>query len=345
MRRPKSRRPRKLPDPHALRERERLLNPPPRKKDKPRERLKSSHVTGASRMGREEVRNVARRVARGETRVLLGLDPFDGLTPDDVYEALDAMWGWDHSSTRCSIDPDLTVEAAVGAFTRIADVARAGGRIALATGRPASMLSFYQRIARTARDAGARILTSDDAGRFTAAGRSHRRLWWLDGVAVITDGHDIVADDALQAGDEMLFAVGRAELVVADRGFAGHALRDGYDVVAFADLDAAALGVAAWRGLPVSLVPMGEGKPPAGYELLADLTLDTSFAASVSGVPPLLPALFNALDPEREHPAGTGRDARTPGRPTRVHETAAPLAAAAEPEPIAGAIDHETSSG
>ncbi len=50
MRRPKSRRPRKLPDPQALRERERLLTPPSRKKDKPRERLKSSHVTGASRM-------------------------------------------------------------------------------------------------------------------------------------------------------------------------------------------------------------------------------------------------------------------------------------------------------
>jgi Phosphatase len=344
MRRPKSRRPRKLPDPHALRERERLLNPPPRKKDKPRERLKSSHVTGASRMGREEVSNMARSVARGETRVLLGLDPFDGLTPDDVYAALDAMWGWDHASTRSSIDPDLTVEAAVGAFTRIAEVARAGGRIALATGRPASMLSFYQRIARTARDAGARVLTCDDAGRFTAAGRSQQRLWWLDGVAVITDGYDIVADDALHAGDEMLFAVGRAELVVADRGFAGHALRDGYDVVAFADLDAVALGVAAWRGLPVNLVPMGEGKPPDGYELLADLALDTSFAASLSGVPPRLPALFNALDPDREHSSGTGRDARTPGGSARVPEAAVPVVAAIQPTPIAGAIDRESSS-
>jgi hypothetical protein len=345
MRRPKSRRPRKLPDPQAFRERERLLNPPPRKKDKPRERLKSSHVTGASRMGREEVSNVARRVARGEALVLFGLDPFDGLTPDDVYEALDAMWGWDHASTRSSIDPDLTVEAAVGAFTRIADVARAGGRIALATGRPASMLSFYQRIARTARDAGARILTSDDAGHVTAAGRSHGRLWWLDGVAVITDGHDIVADDALQAGDEMLFAVGRAELVVADRGFAGHALRDGYDVVAFADLDAAALGVAAWRGLPVSLVPMGEGKPPGGYELLADLALDTSFAASLSGVPPRLPALFNALEPDRQHSSGTGRDAHTPGGSARVPEAAAPGAPEVQPAPIAGVIERESPSG
>ncbi len=207
------------------------------------------------------------------------------------------------------------------------------------------MLSFYQRIARTARDEGAQILTSDDVGHFTAAGRSHRRLWWLDGVAVITDGNDIVADDALQAGDEMLFAVGRAELVVADRGFAGHALRDGYDVVAFADLDAVALGVAAWRGLPVSLVPIGEGKPPGGYELLADLALDTSFAASLSGVPLRLPALFNALDPDREHPSSTGRDARAPGEPGRVPEAPAPAAPEGRPAPIADAIEHESSSG
>jgi hypothetical protein len=59
--------------------------------------------------------------------------------------------------------------------------------------------------------------------------------------------------------------VGRPEIVVADRGFAAAALGAGLETVAFADLDAAVLGVAARRDHPVRLVPLDERRPPEAY--------------------------------------------------------------------------------
>jgi hypothetical protein len=105
------------------------------------------------------------------------------------------------------------------------------------------------------------VLAYEAFGPF-AGGRS---LWWIDGVAVVTDGLGILADDGLVAGPEWLFAVGRPDLVVADRGFAGAALAAGHETVAFADLDAAVFGVAARRGQPVRLVPVDERRPPEAY--------------------------------------------------------------------------------
>jgi hypothetical protein len=42
-------------------------------------------------------------------------------------------------------------------------------------------------------------------------------------------------------------------------------------VVAFADLDAIALAVAAWRGMPVRVVPLDEHRTPQSYAPLLEL--------------------------------------------------------------------------
>jgi hypothetical protein len=87
-------------------------------------------------------------------------------------------------------------------------------------------------------------------------------------VAVLTDGQALLAHDAVVAGDDWLFAVGRPDLVVADRGFAGAAVRAGVDVIAWADLDAPALAVCAARGRPIVVVPIDEQRPAWAYEPL-----------------------------------------------------------------------------
>ncbi len=45
----------------------------------------------------------------------------------------------------------------------------------------------------------------------------------------------------------------------------------GLEVVAFADLDAVALAVAAWQGRAVRIVPLDDRRPPAAYAGLLDL--------------------------------------------------------------------------
>ena len=137
-----------------------------------------------------------------------------------------------------------------------------GGRIAVATSQPASLLPLARAFAEAATAAGGDILTGDE---FRLPGRGDRALWWHDQVAVVAADGALVRDDGLEAGDEWLFAVGRPDLVVADRGFAAAGLAAGHETIALADLDALAFGVAQRRGLPVRLVPLAMGCPPAAY--------------------------------------------------------------------------------
>jgi len=106
---------------------------------------------------------------------------------------------------------------------------------------------------------------SDRAAIDGAAGRD---LWWIGGVAVLTDGSALLASDG--AADDWLFAVGRPDLVVGDRAYAGSALRAGCEVVAWADLDAPALSLAAARGRRILVVPLDERRPAASYEVVED---------------------------------------------------------------------------
>ncbi len=81
--------------------------------------------------------------------------------------------------------------------------------------------------------------------------------------------------------------------MVCDRTFAGVAVASGLEVVAFADLDAVALAVAAWQGRGVRVVPLDERRPPRAYTGLLDLLEEL---AAVPGDP---------IDPFRT-PAPTG---------------------------------------
>jgi len=146
-------------------------------------------------------------------------------------------------------------------------------RVAVATSRPASLLGLARWAADTVRAGDATLLGGTTA---TIEGGGRRELWWTGGVAVVTDGQALLAHDGVPGGDDWLFAVGRPDLVVADRGFAGAALRAGVETIAWADLDAPALALAAARGRPVVLVPLAERRPAAAYEA----------ALGVLGAPP-----------------------------------------------------------
>lgn len=206
------------------------------------------------------------RLAAGAPDAALGLD-LGRVGRDEAYAALDAIWGWDGRSARASIDPARTLEALAGAAGMLADAAGAGARIAFATGRPASLLPLYRRLAATVAAAGAEVLTCE---RQAVDGAGEHALWAHDGVTVVSDGLSVLADDAVLAGAEWLFAVGRPKLAVADHGFAAAAVVEGHQTIAFADLDAVALGVAARRGLPVCVVPIHDGRPANAYEIVAE---------------------------------------------------------------------------
>lgn len=245
--------------------------------------LVDARLTGShARVGRDAVRHAIRGLVGGEPRARLGCDDLRDTGLDEVRAALVKTHGWDPEAPRAAIDPDLTLAALRSAAARLRDAAEAGARIAVATSRPASLLGLAQWVAGDAAERGARVLTAD---RASVDGSARHELWWVGDVAVVTDGHQILAPDAVAAGDDWLFAVGRPDLVVADRGFAGAALRAGVEVVAWADLDAPALSLAAARGLPIVLVPLDEQRPASAYDAAIHV-LSEPGSLPGGGVPP-----------------------------------------------------------
>jgi len=272
-RKPRSQRlPPKLPDPANERP-ERLDSGP-----NPRELLKQHHVAGRSlRFGRDEVLSIMRRVEHGVPNALYGLPPFPGLTREQVAAAVEVQYGWEGDGPRARIAPARTVDGFTAAVSRILEVARDGGRCAFASARPAALLQLYRRLAVCAAAEGAEVLTGQETVGF---GRNGRRVRWIDDVAVLTDGAALLADDSVEGAEEWLFTLARPDLVVADHSYAGVASASGLEVVAFADLDAVALAVAAWQGRALRIVPLDDRRPPPSYAGLLDL-LDSLAAVPV----------------------------------------------------------------
>jgi Phosphatase len=263
-RKPRSARmPPKLPDPAS--------GHPPRERKGPslREVLKQEHVAGRSvRFGRDEIVGLMRRLAHGAPPTRLGLPPFDGLAVAHVEAAVASIYGWEGDGPRARIAPTRTIDGFTAASARVLEVARGHGRIAFATARPASLLPLYRRLVARAGATGADVLCADETATF---GPSGRRVRWIDQVAVLTDGTALLADDSVDAAHEWLFTLARPELVVCDRTYAGVAVASGLEVVAFADLDAVALAVAAWQGRAIRVVPLDDRRPPGAYAALLDL--------------------------------------------------------------------------
>jgi hypothetical protein len=228
-----------------------------------RRSLVQSKVTGAHhRLGCEAVRHAIRRLTWQDRAAGLGLD-LGECGADEATAALEKTHGWDPATARTAIDPDATLAALRAATIRVRHAAAAGARIAIATSRPASLLGLGLWIASDLAERGATLL-SDHVASTDAPGR--RELWWIGDVAVVTDGQSVLAHDAPDVGDDWLFAIGRPDLVVADRSFAGAAVRAGVETIAWADLDAPALSVAAIRGRPLLVVPMAEQRPAWAYD-------------------------------------------------------------------------------
>jgi hypothetical protein len=262
-RKPRSRLPPKLPDP--ARERTEPLPKAPSL----RELLKHEHVAGRSaRYGRDEVVGMMRRLAHGAPSTRVGLPAFEGLENVHVEAAVAEIFGWEGDGPRARIAPSRTIEGFTAACERVLEVAASGGRMAFATARPASLLPLYRRLVARAGAAGAEVLSADETAVLAPSGR---RVRWIDKVAVLTDGAALLADDSVDAANEWLFTLARPDLVVCDRTYAGVAVGAGLEAVAFADLDALALAVAAWQGRALRIVPLDDRRPPRAYAGLLDL--------------------------------------------------------------------------
>lgn len=251
------------------------MNPPSSTDDRSTLRdLSRLGVAGAhARWTESQIRDRIRAVVAGERAALCGVEPFYGATTDDVVAAMATVWGWSHRQVMASTNPEATLRAFTTMVGHIVEVGESGGTVAVATGRPASLLPLYTALVREARSQGASVLEQHDTAPSVRDGRAGRFLRWVDGVAVLTDGAALLSTAGVAAGDDWVFQVGRADLWLCDHGFAGAALRSGGRIAAFVDFDAIALAVAGTRvgaGQAV-VVPLDDQRPPLAYQALIDL--------------------------------------------------------------------------
>ncbi len=237
----------------------RQLAPPPTLA----QRLERSHVAGRSvGPGPSELRRLVERAARDRTQSVL---------LDEAWTAVHAVFGATIADPR--IDPELTIAAMARAVDRIVEVASTGAHISLATSQPASLLSVSLALARLARSCGADVADDDDSPPLRVDGRAARAIRWVDGVAVVTDGHSLCDTRGPEAPQEWLFLVPRPALVIADGPFADVAIDAGIEVIALAGLDHCSLALTRRRDRSCLVVPMWTDRAPGAYRPLLEAAL------------------------------------------------------------------------
>lgn len=239
-------------------------------------RLEHAKVAGGggSGPGPTELRRILDRMASSDRRSLGELPPVPGLTAAEAWSAVTATYG--ATPEAATIDAARTLAATRAAAARIVEVAAAGARLAVATSRPASLLTVHMAWAKLASGAGADIVDVADFGPIRADGRSPRWLRWVGAVAVVTDGRALCDTVDGEAAREWLFAVPRPALVVADGPFAEVAWDSGIEVIALAGLDRPGLAVAAARRGRGLVVPMRTDRPARAYAPIEEQIADTA---------------------------------------------------------------------
>jgi hypothetical protein len=252
----------------------------------PEEQLEHAKVagTGGSGPGPTELRRLVERIAANDRRSLGDIAPLRGISTDTAWTAVTATYG--ATRTDAAIVATHTLDAARRATARVTEIAVTGARVAVATARPASLLTVHLAWARLARTAGADLVDLADFGPIRADGRTQRWVRWIGGVAVVSDGRALCDTADGEAAREWFFAIPRPALVIGDGPFAEVAWEAGVEVVALAGLDRPGLAVASAREGRALVVPLRTDRPARAYAPLEDVIADAvSRPTAISGGP------------------------------------------------------------
>jgi Phosphatase len=162
-----------------------------------------------------------------------------------------------------AIDPRRVLSSLEAAGNRLADAARRGERVILATGHPAGLVLLYMAVGDLLERSGAKLLRPLQGFDWREGGR-HRQIRYFHGVAVLTDRGSPIHTHGSRAMERMLEEA-RPDLVFADHGFAGGAIEAGIDTISIADVNDPAPIVAKWQGRTDLVIVMDDNVQPEDY--------------------------------------------------------------------------------
>jgi hypothetical protein len=161
------------------------------------------------------------------------------------------------------IDAAAVLDACERMGERLAAAARRGERVLFATGHPGDLDPLYGAIADLAAARGARIVRPAEGISWQEPG--HRWTISFHGaVGMVTDEERPRHSHRPDAMEIMLMA-GRADLVVADHGFAGAAIEAGVETLSVADVNDPALIVAKAQDRTEIVVVLDDHVPAENY--------------------------------------------------------------------------------
>jgi hypothetical protein len=242
--------------------------PPPTRDDLVAHLVRTRIAGDVATSRQSNLDNIDKMLAR-EPDYWFGVELTRDWTPAEVLAVVAKRVGIDPDAQRRSgadrIDPQLCVDALDEAGRLLGDVARARGRVLLATGHPTGVLAVHLRIAEALAAAGCELLTPAD-GQGVRIGPDLRRIRFLGNVAMVSNGGDLLHTHAPEPMRALLAAGGqRPDLVVADHGWAGVAGEAGIPTIGFADCNDPALFVAAEAGKLAVAVPLDDNVLPVHY--------------------------------------------------------------------------------
>lgn len=243
-----------------------------------RAHLLASGIAGETATTRENTVANAEKLAEGDPDKHLGVGA-RGRDAPGVMEAVAALCGCSASLDERAgggvIDPDLVLDALDALGGRLARAVRAGERLLIATGHPTGLLPMYMALGRAMVAGGVKLQTPLDDGRLDAPStvNRRRRIRYLDGVAVLMGGADLLHTHESWPMDRLLDEIEAPDLVLGDHGWAGAAIMRGIEVVCFTDVNDPAIAVAKADGLVDIVVPCDDNLPPASYDPVRDYLL------------------------------------------------------------------------
>jgi hypothetical protein len=253
-----------------------------------RQQLEHARIAGDVATSREENLVKYGMFVAGLARVMFGLEPRRSWSLSDVVALMARRVGVSpdegHLRGPDRIDPDLTIAALERMAGCLADVARPGARVVVATGHPAGLLPVHLALARALAEAGAEVLTPAAGWSYeitTRAGRVRREIRYVHGVAMVSSRGELNHAHSPRPMEAMLAHLADnggppPDLVIADHGWAGAAGQAGVTAVGFADSNDPALFIGQEEGAIAVAVPLDDNVEPHLYQPLTRFLLTTA---------------------------------------------------------------------
>ena len=234
-----------------------------------REALLDGGVAGVNSHDRPNVLWKIKRLCDGDPDLQFGLSGVSGMDPIEILRLVAEASGIDGDAGvrhgLVIVNPDHVLDAFESIGDRLADAARRGERVLLATGHPTGLPLLYQETGKLLSDRGAKLIRPLEGFTWEdpAVGR-RRQVRYFAGVAMLTDRSSALHTHSPEPMERMLAEM-EPDLVFADHGFAGAAIEAGVETVSIADTNDPALVVARAQGRAGPVVVMDDNVQPEAY--------------------------------------------------------------------------------